>query len=84
MAAKLRAAGAIVFKKTDTSQWPDNRGIYFYNSRNAADGRTRGACYLDQNLSGISSGFGVGVLIGLAFATLATSALSSSQFNFLS
>ena len=85
VAAKLRAAGAILLGKTNLSQWANYRSSNSSNGWSAYGGQTYGAYYPGQDPSGSSSGSGVSASLGLAFGTLGTetdgSILSPSQLN---
>ncbi|MCJ1399661.1 hypothetical protein MMC11_002863 [Xylographa trunciseda] len=85
VAAKLRAAGAIILGKTNLSQWANFRSDNSTNGWSAYGGQTYGAYYYHQDPSGSSSGSGVGTSIGLALAALGTetsgSILSPSEVN---
>ena len=85
VAAKLRAAGAILLGKTNLSQWANFRSSNSSNGWSAYGGQTYGAYYPGQDPSGSSSGSGVAASLGLAFGTLGTetdgSILSPSQQN---
>ncbi|KAL1598172.1 hypothetical protein SLS59_007182 [Nothophoma quercina] len=85
VAAKLRAAGAILLGKTNLSQWANYRSANSSNGWSAYGGQTYGAYYPGQDPSGSSSGSGVSASLGLAFGTLGTetdgSIVSPSQLN---
>ncbi|KAJ8111272.1 hypothetical protein OPT61_g6094 [Boeremia exigua] len=85
VAAKLRAAGAILLGKTNLSQWANFRSANSSNGWSAYGGQTYGAYYPGQDPSGSSSGSGVAASLGLAFGTLGTetdgSIVSPSQLN---
>lgn len=85
VAAKLRAAGAILLGKTNLSQWANYRSSNSSNGWSAQGGQTYGAYYPGQDPSGSSSGSGVAASLGLAFGTLGTetdgSIVSPSQLN---
>jgi amidase len=85
VAAKLRAAGAIILGKSNLSQWANYRSSNSSNGWSAFGGQTYGAYYPGQDPSGSSSGSGVAASLGLAFGTLGTetdgSILSPSQLN---
>ena len=78
VAAKLRAAGAIILGKTNLSQWANFRSDNSTNGWSAYGGQTYGAYYYHQDPSGSSSGSGVGTSIGLALAALGTEVRSNS------
>jgi amidase len=85
VAAKLRAAGAILLGKTNLSQWANYRSSNSSNGWSAYGGQTYGAYYPGHDPSGSSSGSGVSASLGLAFGTLGTetdgSIVSPSQLN---
>ncbi|KAL6709842.1 hypothetical protein ACN47E_000627 [Coniothyrium glycines] len=85
VAAKLRAAGAIILGKTNLSQWANYRSSNSSNGWSAQGGQTYGAYYPGQDPSGSSSGSGVSASLGLAFGTLGSetdgSIVSPSQLN---
>ncbi|CEJ79836.1 hypothetical protein VHEMI00054 [[Torrubiella] hemipterigena] len=87
VAAKLRKAGAILLGKTNLSQWANfrhnnNTGTSGWS---AVGGQTVGAYFDRQDPSGSSSGSGVAVSIGLAWAALgsetAGSIIAPANFN---
>ena len=77
VAAKLRAAGAIILGKTNLSQWANFRSFNSSNGWSAYGGQTYGAYYPLQDPSGSSSGSGVASSIGLALASLGTEVSAS-------
>lgn len=88
VAAKLRAAGAVILGKSNLSQWANFRSSYTSNSTNgwsAYGGQTEGVYYPQQDPSGSSSGSGVSSALGLALAALGTetsgSILSPSEVS---
>ncbi|KAI9834408.1 MAG: hypothetical protein M1819_003019 [Sarea resinae] len=85
VAAKLRAAGAIILGKSNMSQWANFRSDNSSNGWSALEGQTYGPYHPDQDPSGSSSGSAVASAIGLAFAALGTetdgSIVSPSEFN---
>jgi amidase len=85
VAAKLRAAGAILLGKSNLSQWANYRSSNSSNGWSAQGGQTMGAYYPGQDPSGSSSGSGVSASLGLAFGTLGTetdgSIVSPSELN---
>ena len=85
LAAKLRAAGAVILGKSNLSQWANFRSNNSTNGWSAYGGQTFGAYYPEQDPSGSSSGSGVSPSVGLAFAALGSetsgSILSPSQAN---
>ncbi|KAF2870104.1 amidase signature domain-containing protein [Massariosphaeria phaeospora] len=85
VAAKLRAAGAILLGKTNLSQWANFRSSNSSNGWSAQGGQVYGAYYPGQDPSGSSSGSGVASSLALAVASLGTetdgSILSPSEKN---
>ncbi|MCJ1350501.1 MAG: hypothetical protein MMC33_000482 [Icmadophila ericetorum] len=85
VAAKLRAAGAIILGKANLSQWANFRSDNSSNGWSAFGGQVYGAYYPLQDPSGSSSGSAVSSSIGLALAALGTetdgSILSPSEVN---
>lgn len=85
MAAKLRKAGAVIFGKTNLSQWANYRSDNTSNGWSAHGGQTYAAYYPQQDPSGSSSGSGVASSVGLALASLGSetsgSILSPSDVN---
>lgn len=70
VAAKLKAAGAIILGKTNLSQWSGMRGTnYGWSSRG---GQCTAAYYPNQDPRGSSSGSGVAASVGLALAAIGT------------
>lgn len=85
VAAKLRAAGAIILGKANLSQWANFRSNNSTNGWSAYGGQTEGVYVPDEDPSGSSSGSGVSSALGLALAALGTetsgSILSPSEDN---
>jgi len=85
VAAKLRAAGAIILGKTNLSQWANWRSANSTNGWSAYGGQTTAAYYPLQDPSGSSSGSGVATSVGLALASLGSetdgSIVSPSSVN---
>ncbi|MCX6032485.1 MAG: amidase family protein [Chloroflexi bacterium] len=72
VAAKLRAAGAVILGKTNLSEWANfrsNRSISGWSSRG---GQTRNPYALDRNPCGSSSGSAVAVAADLCAAAVGT------------
>lgn len=80
IAAKLRAAGAILLGKTNLSQWANYRSSNSSNGWSALGGQVYGVYYPQQDPSGSSSGSGVSSAIGLALACLGTEVSATSAF----
>lgn len=72
IAAKLKAAGAIIIGKCNLSQWANYRSSNSTNGWTSRGGQTMGAYYPMQDPSGSSSGPGVVSSIGLAAAAVGT------------
>jgi amidase len=87
IAAKLKAAGAIIIGKCNLSQWANYRSSNSTNGWSSRGGQTMGAYYPMQDPSGSSSGPGVVSSIGLAAAAVGTetsgSIISPSSRNSL-
>ena len=85
VAAKLRAAGAVILGKSNLSQWANFRSNNSTNGWSAYGGQTEGVYYPQQDPSGSSSGSGVSSALGLALAALGTetsgSILSPSEVS---
>lgn len=85
VAAKLRAAGAIILGKANLSQWANFRSSNSTNGWSAYGGQTLGVYIPQQDPSGSSSGSGVSSALGLALASLGTetsgSILSPSEVS---
>jgi len=72
VAAKLKAAGAVIIGKCNLSQWANYRSSNSTNGWTSRGGQTMGAYYPMQDPSGSSSGPGVVSSIGLAAAAVGT------------
>lgn len=87
IAAKLKAAGAIIIGKCNLSQWANYRSSNSTNGWTSRGGQTMGAYYPMQDPSGSSSGPGVVSSIGLVAAAVGTetsgSIISPSSRNSL-
>ena len=85
VAAKLRAAGAVILGKSNLSQWANFRSTNSTNGWSAYGDQTFGAYIPFQDPSGSSSGSAVASSIGLAFASLGSetsgSILSPGEVN---
>ncbi|KAK6331147.1 hypothetical protein TWF696_003216 [Orbilia brochopaga] len=85
MAAKLRAAGAIILGKVGLSQWANYRSSNGSSGWSSRHGQITNAYYPNLDPSGSSSGSGVGASIGLSLAALGSetsgSIVSPSQRN---
>jgi amidase len=72
LAARLRAAGAIVLGKTNLSEWANIRSSHSISGWSATGGQTRNPYALDRNTCGSSSGSGAAGAASLAAATIGT------------
>jgi amidase len=85
VAARLRAAGAVILGKTNLSEWANFRSNLSSSGWSSRGGQTRNAYVLDRNPSGSSSGSGVAVAAGLCAAAIGTetdgSIISPAQTN---
>jgi amidase len=72
VAAKLRAAGAVILGKTNLSEWANIRSSKSTSGWSAIGGLTRNPHVLDRNACGSSSGSAAAVAAGLAFAAIGT------------
>ncbi len=68
VAAKLRAAGAIVLGKTNLSEWANFRSVHASSGWSGGGGQTKNPYVLDRNPCGSSSG--TGAAISADFATV--------------
>lgn len=72
VAARLRAAGAVVLGKTNLSEWANIRSPRSTSGWSARGGLTRNPYALDRSASGSSSGSAAAVAANLAWAALGT------------
>jgi amidase len=72
VAAKLRAAGAVILGKTNLSEWANFRSTRSTSGWSSRGGLTRNPYALDRNASGSSSGSAVAVAASLAAITVGT------------
>jgi amidase len=72
VAARLRAAGAVILGKTNLSEWANFRGFNSSSGWSAQGGQTRNPYVLDRNPSGSSSGSAASVAANLTAAGLGT------------
>jgi amidase len=72
VAAKLRAAGAIILGKTNLSEWANYRSTRSVSGWSGRGGQTRNPYALDRNPSGSSSGSAVGAASGTCAAAIGT------------
>ena len=67
---KLREAGAVIFGKTNLSEWANFRSRHSTSGWSARGGQTRNAYALDRNPCGSSSGSGVAPAANLCAAAI--------------
>jgi amidase len=88
VAAKLRAAGAVILGKTNLSEWANFRGALSTSGWSGRGGQTLNPYVLDRNPSGSSSGSAVAVSANMCAVAVGTetdgSVLSPASFNGLS
>jgi amidase len=72
VAAKLRAAGAIILGKTNLSEWANFRSMHSSSGWSGRDGQTRNPYVLDRNPCGSSSGSGVAPSANLTAVSIGT------------
>jgi amidase len=72
VAAKLRAAGALILGKTNLSEWANFRGEHSSSGWSSRGGQTRNPYALDRSPCGSSSGSGVAVAANLCAAAIGT------------
>ena len=72
VAAKLRAAGAVILGKTNLSEWANFRSTHSTSGWSSRGGQTRNPYALDRNPCGSSSGSGVAVAANLCAAAVGT------------
>jgi amidase len=70
VAARLRAAGAIVLGKTNLSEWANFRSTHSTSGWSGRGGQTKNPYALDRNPSGSSSGSGVAAASSLCAAAV--------------
>lgn len=70
VARKLREAGAVIFGKTNLSEWANFRSSHSTSGWSARGGQTRNAYALDRNPCGSSSGSGVAPAANLCAAAI--------------
>ena len=87
VAARLRAAGAVILGKTNMSEWANFRSTHSSSGWSGRGGQTRNPYALDRNPSGSSSGSGTAIAANLAAAAVGTetdgSIVSPSSSNSL-
>lgn len=72
VAARLRAAGAVILGKTNLSEWANFRGFNSTSGWSGQGGLTRNPYVLDRNTSGSSSGSAASAAANLTAAGLGT------------
>jgi amidase len=72
VAARLRAAGAVLLGKTNLSEWANYRSTHSVSGWSGRGGQTRNPYALDRNPCGSSSGSGVAVAANLCAAAIGT------------
>jgi len=72
VAARLRAAGAVILGKTNLSEWANFRGFNSSSGWSGQGGQTRNPYVLDRNPCGSSSGSGASVAANFTAAGLGT------------
>ncbi len=70
--ARLREAGAVIFGKTNLSEWANARSTHSSSGWSARGGQTRNPYALDRNPCGSSSGSAVAVAANLAAGAIGT------------
>jgi amidase len=72
VAARLRAAGAVILGKTNLSEWANMRSTHSVSGWSGRGGQTRNPYALDRNTSGSSSGSGAAMAAALATLAIGT------------
>ena len=72
VAAKLRAAGAVILGKTNLSEWANFRSTHSSSGWSGRGGQTRNPYVLDRNPCGSSSGTGSAISANLAVVGIGT------------
>lgn len=72
VAARLRAAGAVILGKTNLSEWANFRSTHSVSGWSSRGGQTRNPYALDRNPCGSSSGSAVAVAANLCAAAVGT------------
>jgi amidase len=72
VAAKLRAAGAVILGKTNLSEWANMRSNHASSGWSGRGGQTRNPYVLDRNPCGSSAGSGAAVAAGFATVAIGT------------
>lgn len=72
VAARLRAAGAIILGRTNMSEWANYRSTHSSSGWCGRNGQSRMPYFLDRNPCGSSSGSGIAAAASLAAAAIGT------------
>ena len=72
VAARLRAAGAVILGKTNLSEWANFRSTHSTSGWSGRGGQTKNPYALDRNPCGSSSGTGAGISANLAMLGIGT------------
>ena len=72
VAARLRAAGAVILGKTNLSEWANMRSTHSVSGWSGRGGQTKNPFALDRNPSGSSSGSGAAIAASLATLAVGT------------
>jgi amidase len=72
VAAKLRAAGAVILGKTNLSEWANFRSTHATSGWSGRGGQTKNPYALDRNPCGSSSGTGAAIAANLAVVGIGT------------
>ncbi len=72
VAARLRAAGAVILGKTNLSEWANIRSSHSTSGWSGRGGQTKNPYALDRNPCGSSSGTGAGISANLAAVGIGT------------
>ena len=72
VAARLRAAGAVIIGKTNLSEWANMRSTHSVSGWSARGGQTKNPYALDRNPSGSSSGSAAAIAASLATLAVGT------------
>jgi amidase len=72
VAARLRAAGAVILGKTNLSEWANIRSSHSTSGWSGRGGQTKNPYAMDRNPCGSSSGTGAGISANLAVVGIGT------------
>src|SRR5260221_4735970 len=72
VAQRLRAAGAVILRKTNLSEWANFRSSHSSSGWSGRGGQTKNSYVLDRNPCGSSSGTGAGVSANLSAIGIGT------------